>query len=87
MCAEVDINKNTILIANVYSPNISKEKKTFNKFMNGKLNKYKTEHKIILGDFNCVMDNNLDVISGDSHHTEDVERLKSFVYDNDFSDT
>ena len=60
MCLEA-INENTILIANEHSPNISKEKKTFNKFMNGKLNKYKTEHKIILGDFNCVMDNNLDI--------------------------
>ena len=29
--------------------------------MNGKLNKYKSQHKIILGDFNCVMDNNLDI--------------------------
>ena len=54
--------------------------------MNGKLNKFKTEHEIILGDFNCVMDNNLYKISGDPHHTEDVEQLKSFVYDNGFSD-
>ena len=50
--------------------------------MNGKLKELKTEHKIMSGDFNCVMDNNLDIVSGVTYDTEDVEQLKSFVYDN-----
>ena len=54
--------------------------------MNNKLNEFKTEHKIILGNFHCVIDNNLEIISGKPHTMEDVEQLKLFVFDNCFTD-
>ena len=43
LCTGVNINENTTSITNVYSPNISKEKKTFIKFINDNINKFKTD--------------------------------------------
>ena len=42
---------------------------------------------VCAGDFNIVKDNSLDIISGDKHNTEIVEKCNEFENDLGFTDT
>eukprot|EP00745_Piridium_sociabile_P016466 TRINITY_DN24476_c0_g2_i3.p2 TRINITY_DN24476_c0_g2~~TRINITY_DN24476_c0_g2_i3.p2 ORF type:complete len:168 (-),score=8.73 TRINITY_DN24476_c0_g2_i3:33-536(-) len=55
-------------IFNVYAPNSSPDLRDFFKDLTGIINETDIQHKIICGDFNCVLNNELDIISGEPHH-------------------
>ena len=38
------------------------------------------------GDFNCVLDNELDIISGDQHNARDVNKFNDFVLKSEVND-
>lgn len=70
------INEELLRIVNIYSPNDRMERRTF--FKDLIKNKLFTESNLIVcGDFNCVLDNELDVISGGSHNENDVKLFQT----------
>ena len=81
-----DTDKGKVFLINAYAPNVTTEKQHFYNTLD---NYIKTlEGDIILcGDFNCVMSNELDIISGDTHRERDVEGFKNLVLNNSLNDT
>jgi exonuclease III len=63
----VQLPENNLFITNVYAPNNSAEKKDLFMFLANHLQSLDTENQIVLGDFNCVLSNKLDIISGEDH--------------------
>ena len=73
-------------IINVYSPTQAHEKSIFLNNLSQHLNQL--EGGVVLcGDFNCVLDNKLDIISGEPHNIRNIENFKDFVINHDLSDT
>ena len=65
-----------VVIANVYAPNLKAEKIFFFDLLFENLNDFEGSQVIIMGDFNSVMNNDLDVVSGNPHCTQDVQRFR-----------
>ena len=64
------IDGSLFAIVNVYAPCISTEKVEFLNFINNSIKQTSLDlsnHLLLLGDFNIVMDNKCDIISGDYH--------------------
>ena len=61
-----------LMIANVYAPNEATEKFRFFGTLQNILNKVSTSDLLVFGDFNCVMSNKLDIISGRPHGRVEV---------------
>ena len=64
-----------LIIANVYAPNNSADKIAFFRTLHNALADYSNHDVMILGDFNCVMNDTLDIVSGRPHARIEVERL------------
>ena len=74
-------------VINVYGPNIDKDKPAFMNELSGELEKTNPNSNIILcGDFNLVMNNALDIISGQPHDTRLVAQFNEFVSSEDLYD-
>ena len=58
-----------VMIAKVYAPNLKAEKKIFFDLIFENLNDFKGSQVIIMGDFNIVINNDLDIVSGNPHCT------------------
>ena len=63
------------VIANVYAPNVKAEKRIFFYLIFENLNDFEGNQVIIMGDFNSVINNDLDIVSGNPHYTQDVQRF------------
>ena len=50
------------------------------------INTLNSVYQIVCGDFNCVLDNELDIISGDQHNTRDVNKFNDFVLKSELND-
>ena len=76
------IDRNLVL-ANVYAPCNTKEKIIFFEKLNNIISSVcyniANYHLIVLGDFNSVMDNDLDIISGDQHSQILVAKFNNFI--------
>ena len=72
--AEVKIMEDIITIVNVYGPN--QDKPTFFKEIAKKLENY-TENKIVMGDFNVALDNNLDRYNSVRNSATTPQKVKS----------
>ena len=83
---EIQLEDKELFIANVYAPNDPNEKKHFFKVTEKYMRESKSNYKIVCGDFNCVVDNDLDIISGNKHNTSDVALLKKLLIDNELLD-
>lgn len=81
---EVHLEENNLHIVNVYGPNAEDEKAAF--FRDVYICKENSNNEIICGDFNCVLDNNLDIISGRKHNAKDVELFNKTVIDSNLND-
>ena len=80
IASELVIDKNKYCIINVYAPNKSKEKQVFFKDLGNFLNKLNPEYRVfICGDFNTVLNNKLDIISGENHDMRDINYFKTFI--------
>ena len=77
------VGSEKIYIGNVYAPNNDKEKITFynrlERLIKEHLSEDQQKYLIVMGDFNCVMDKNKDIVSGKPHPPETIQSLNSFV--------
>ena len=63
-----------ITIANIYGPN--KDDPDFFMMIHQKIEELSTaDHKVVAGDFNCILDNNLDKFGGREHHAHKKSQL------------
>ena len=75
----------TIFLINAYAPNAPNEKHEFFLNLLNHLNQLEGE-KILCGDFNCVLDNKYDIVSGESHRQCDVNCFKDLILDSTLND-
>ena len=68
-----------IIICNAYAPNTDKDIDSFLMETSSLLNNSGIDRLIVCGDFNTVLDNNRDIISGDKHSDRSVETFNNFV--------
>ena len=77
------IHHQRYFIINIYSPCVENEKERFfrtaEKIIRDKINTQNQENIICLGDFNNVLNNDLDIISGQRHSRKSVDSFKHFV--------
>ena len=59
------LSNNEMYATNVYAPTISSDKETFLHNLYEHINTLNSVYQIVCGDVNCVLDNELDIISGD----------------------
>ena len=81
-----DETKETVIL-NVYAPNTSTEVRQFFSDLTDIVNEIDVQRKIVCGDFNCVLDNDIDVISGEPHQVCLVEGFNNFVVNADLTDS
>ena len=55
--------------------------------MSNILSNIEADHLVICGDFNCVLDNKLDILSGEKHTENIVKVFNDFVSNNNVFDT
>ena len=80
-------NDLTLQIFNIYAPNAKREKLDFINKLYSMVQSVSAEHCIFCGDFNIVLDNNLDIISGNPHDVETVKQFKNWSMNCDLTDT
>ena len=80
-----------LILVNIYAPNDNREKIYFFNNISCEIRKAmlnKNDHSIICGgDFNTVHDNDLDIISGEKHNIDVVNRFKKLLNENLLIDT
>ena len=80
LISSIYVNDVQFFIINIYGPCILTEKihflETLKNEINSIYNKFTNDNVIICGDFNIVMDNNLDIISGNPHHLHVVKHFR-----------
>ena len=80
-------NDLTLHIFNIYAPNIKQEKLDFINTLYSTFQSFSSENCIYCGDFNIVLDNNIDIVSGNPHDLETVEKFKNWSINCDLIDT
>ena len=50
------------------------------------INTLNSVYQIVCGDFNCVLDNERDIISGDQHNARNVHKFNDFVLKSELND-
>ena len=74
----MNLDKNAYTLVNCYAPNSSADKCTYYNYLCEKLSDIQ-DNLIIVGDFNCTRNNDLDIISGLPHSQTDVDSLNNFL--------
>ena len=80
-------NDLTIQIFNIYAPNTKQEKLDFINKLYSTTQSITSEHFLLCGDFNIVLNNDLDIISGKPHDMETVEKFKNWTLSCELVDT
>ena len=84
------LGEEVFYLCNIYAPNDDNERIEFYNRLPTTINRYLDEvqlaRTIFLGDFNCVVDNNKDIISGDPHPVEVVKSFNTFILDTELND-
>ena len=80
------VNDKDITVFNVYAPNVQTDTKEFFSQLNDLVSACTSPLKVICGDFNAVLDNQLDVISGEKHSTTLVNLFNAFIDGCDLTD-
>ena len=75
----LSINNLKLNVVNCYLPNSTAEKIAFFRAITDKLSEVKIQNLIIVGDFNCVLNSDLDIISGQPHHQNEIKEFNNFV--------
>lgn len=68
-----------LIIANVYAPNNTKEKIKFFHKLTEKLSEFNGKNVVLSGDFNCSLNSELDIISGQSHDESEIDALNETI--------
>ena len=79
-------NKPTVVI-NIYAPNGDIDKENFFDEILNKIKDIDCDNIILGGDFNCVLDNNKDIITGQGHKPETVRKFNDLIDRCDLYDT
>ena len=87
LAVAVKIKDKITLVCNIYAPNDNAEKEVFLKELQDKIKDANYDDIILSGDFNCVMNNDYDIISGEKHNNNCVQELNSLVSSCDLYDT
>ena len=84
------VGAETLYLCNIYAPNGSKEKILFfnnlKRNLNNKIANINVKKLVVLGDFNCVLSNKLDIISGRPHPVDTVKSLNLCIEENELTD-
>ena len=75
----INTDTSNILIANVYAPCVVSEKSTFLNNIYTQISSFCSDHLLLMGDFNTVLNNNLDIISGGKHNNKVVDNFNTLV--------
>ena len=75
----VNIKNKQSVIINVYAPNGNNEKEHFFASIREKLKNLAFDEIILCGDFNCVIDNEIDIIAGEKHNRETVKTFNDMI--------
>ena len=75
---ELLIDSKTFSIINIYAPNCKKEKPYFFNQLGNLISNLEIDRNVLVcGDFNTVLDNKHDIISGEHHSTSDISLFDS----------
>lgn len=75
----VQLGDVSFIIANVYAPNDSKEKIQFLYKLRSILHSFMGKRLLLLGDFNTVVNNDLDIVSGRPHCKTEINTIKELI--------
>ena len=88
LAVKLDFDGDSFVIVNIYAPNKTKQKIIFFQKLHNFLMTIKSNsHIIVKGDFNTVLDNNLDIISGLPHENSEINVFTNLMLDFDLIDT
>ena len=73
LTVRVKLNNHEIYVTNACTSTISTEKGIVPHNVYEHINTLNRVYQIVSGDFNCVFDNELDIVSGDQHTARDVK--------------
>lgn len=82
-----EIGHKQVAVVNIYAPTEGREKVVFYTELNETIKNIECDELILCGDFNCVLDNKLDIVSGEKHHLDAVTKLNHLVESCDLYDT
>jgi hypothetical protein len=83
----VEIIYKRIVIANAYAPNIISEKNTFFQEITNIVKSMHFDDILLCGDFNCVLNNDRDIISGEHHAKNTVTNFNDVLNECNLFDT
>jgi len=86
LAVNVDIGGKSVVVINAYAPNTIIEKNTFFEKTIDVINNLRVDDLILCGDFNCVLNNNMDIISGEKHAAGMVEKFNDVLNRCDLQD-
>ena len=75
------------IILNAYARHDIRQKCTFFEKLTDVINSLHVDHVVMAGDFNCVLDNDMDIISGEKHADNTVSTFNAVLNECDFHDT
>lgn len=87
LTVRIAFSDNDVYVTNVYAPTVPGEKIMFINSLHNHINSLDSMNQIVCGDFNCVLSNDLDIVSGDSHNQREIRALNSFVSQSELNDT
>ena len=83
LISQITVEELTLFIINIYGPCNLQEKKKFLETLNNEVTsiykKFTSDNIIVCGDFNIVINNDLDIISGNPHHSSIVTNFKNRI--------
>ena len=83
----LDTNSSSYCIVNAYAPSTTNSTHDFLNNLTGVINDVDFLNLIVCGDFNSVLSNDLDIISGDLHSDLSVQNFVNFNHMNDLTDS
>jgi exodeoxyribonuclease III len=83
---EITLHNTQLYVINLYGPNESNERLAFFNQVKTEIRKLPQGERICLGDANTVLDNDLDIVSGEKHNDRDVENFQTILTENNMSD-
>ena len=86
LAVAIKIKDKPTLVCNIYAPNENTEKEIFFKELQNKIKDAHYDDIVLCGDFNCVMNNDEDIISGEKHNNNSIKELNNLVASCDLYD-
>ena len=83
---KIKLDDDDLFISNVYAPTIQKEKEPFLRELTEHMHSLESPCQLVCGDFNCVVDNKQDIVSGNKHYVKDVESFNAFIAESELND-